>query len=384
MSSGIITGPLFDRGFIRPLVSAGSLLIIVGMLATSFASSYTQLFLAQGVCVGLGFGATYVPGLAAVSAAFTHKPQQRPIAIGISSVGSSLGGIVLPIMLRSLISRISFAWAVRALALTNLAAAFAIVAVLCRHPGRANRKGTSFFDKSALRDLAFLFFALSLFITYLPYYIPLTYITTFARTALNANQDYAGYLLAIVMAGGLLGRTLPFLPLRPRGLFKSARVLVCWTIVCALLFFAWIGVRSVAGFTAWCVAWGLASGALVVAPTSTLVHPALASRDEGVLGARMGIAWTAAALGELVGPPIFGAVADVETGYYLPGLVFGGCVMLLGAVCLCGGPMRAIRRYDREEADGVLATEDTLSSDATLEQTSRDGAVEENRSEKVG
>ena len=52
------------------------------------------------------------------------------------------------------------------------------------------------------------------------------------------------------------------------------------------------------------------------------------------------------ALGELVGPLIVGALVDTSKGYYLPGLVFGGCVITAGGLCMCAGPVRAIKNYD--------------------------------------
>ena len=150
MTPGIITGPLFDRGFICPLVSIGSFLIVLGMLVTSFVATYAELFLAQSICVGVGIGVIYVPCLAAVSAAFEHEPDRRPIAIGLASLGGSTGGVVLLIMLRSLMSHVGFAWAVRILAFTNLAAAFAVIGVLCWRPGHARRDGRRISDKTAL------------------------------------------------------------------------------------------------------------------------------------------------------------------------------------------------------------------------------------------
>ena len=77
-----------------------------------------------------------MPCLAAISAAFQSdsRSRQKPIALGIASLGISVGGVVFPIMLRKLVSHIGGAWAVRTLALVNLIAAFAIITASCRHP----------------------------------------------------------------------------------------------------------------------------------------------------------------------------------------------------------------------------------------------------------
>jgi len=85
---GVIVGPLFDRGYLRALVSSGCFLTVFGMMMTSLATSYWQVFLAQGICVGLGEGMSYVPVLAVIATHFTTK---RPIAIGLASLGSVVG-----------------------------------------------------------------------------------------------------------------------------------------------------------------------------------------------------------------------------------------------------------------------------------------------------
>ena len=105
MAFGIFTGPLYDRGYLRPLVVTGSFLTVSGLMITSISRSYYQLFLAQGFCIGLGMGFMYVPMLAAVSQQFTTK---RPIALGVCSTGAVFGGTIVPLMLRQLIPRIGF------------------------------------------------------------------------------------------------------------------------------------------------------------------------------------------------------------------------------------------------------------------------------------
>lgn len=50
---GILTGPIFDRGYVRHLIFSGTFLVVFGMMMTSVCKSYFQIFLAQGICVGL-------------------------------------------------------------------------------------------------------------------------------------------------------------------------------------------------------------------------------------------------------------------------------------------------------------------------------------------
>jgi MFS family permease len=78
-----------------------------------------QLFLAQGLGQGLGAGLIYIPALGITAHHFKRK---RSLAMGIVAAGSSLGGVIHPIMLNQLIyGRVGFAWGVRISAFFNLA-----------------------------------------------------------------------------------------------------------------------------------------------------------------------------------------------------------------------------------------------------------------------
>lgn len=66
----------------------GSFLVVLGLFMLSLSTAYYQIFLSQGVCVGIGGGLLYVPSLALVSKSF-HK--KRAIAMGIVTCGVGLG-----------------------------------------------------------------------------------------------------------------------------------------------------------------------------------------------------------------------------------------------------------------------------------------------------
>jgi MFS family permease len=85
---GALTGPIFDAGYFRSLLFTGSFLVVFGMMMTSIASNYWQIFLAQAICVGIGAGCLFVPTVALISTYFTSK---ITIATGIAASGSGIG-----------------------------------------------------------------------------------------------------------------------------------------------------------------------------------------------------------------------------------------------------------------------------------------------------
>lgn len=86
---GIVTGPVFDRGYFKLLVRAGSCLVLLGTIAQGLSSQYWQLMLAQGVCVGMGMGCLAVPSVAVASGWFTTR---LSLANGIIVSASGFGG----------------------------------------------------------------------------------------------------------------------------------------------------------------------------------------------------------------------------------------------------------------------------------------------------
>jgi MFS family permease len=85
--SGLVTGTLFDYGYLRPLLLWGSLLEVFGLMMTSFSTQYYQLFLAQGICVGLGGGMLYIPTIAAAATGIQQFRRAKFIGLIASATG---------------------------------------------------------------------------------------------------------------------------------------------------------------------------------------------------------------------------------------------------------------------------------------------------------
>ncbi len=84
----IITGPIYDAGYLHALISAGTFLAVLGMMLTSICKTYWQVVLAQGFMVGIGDGLLFLPSIAIISQYFSSR---KSLATGIASLGSSIG-----------------------------------------------------------------------------------------------------------------------------------------------------------------------------------------------------------------------------------------------------------------------------------------------------
>jgi MFS family permease len=88
ISTGVVAGPLFDRGYLLHLMALGHFMVIFGMMMVSLAVEYYQIMLAFGFCVGIGSGLLYVPAIALVNTTFSTK---RALAMGFVTCGASVG-----------------------------------------------------------------------------------------------------------------------------------------------------------------------------------------------------------------------------------------------------------------------------------------------------
>jgi MFS family permease len=120
--SNPVLGAAMDRHSIRRILMGGAVLLCVGYLALSFASSLIQVFLAYGIFLSL---ANAVMGPLSYSTLLPRWfVRRRAKAVGVTVLGYALGGLFLPPLFQLLID--SFGWRVT----MRLFAAFVIIVVL--------------------------------------------------------------------------------------------------------------------------------------------------------------------------------------------------------------------------------------------------------------
>lgn len=88
MFVGVLSGPLFDKGYLNILLVSGAVFMTVGLIATSFARHFYSIFLALGLCTGFGMGCLFVPSITIVS---TYFQKGRVVASGIAATGGGVG-----------------------------------------------------------------------------------------------------------------------------------------------------------------------------------------------------------------------------------------------------------------------------------------------------
>lgn len=323
---GVVAGPLYDAGYFRNLLFAGLFLIVLGQFMTSLCTSYWQVMLAQGITMGLGMGMTFLPSAAILGQYFARH---RALALGLSSVGSPVAGVVFPIMFSRLVPAVGFPWATRAIAFILLGmSAVPLAFMRTRVPPTTGSRRRAIIDRSALRDAPYLFFVTAGFFAFLALYVPFFYITVFATSHGVASDSFAPYLVTLLNAGSILGRIIPN-ALADR--WGSLNLLIVCVFSSFVLVFGWLGIRDLAGSVVYVFLYGAFSGGVVSLTPSVLVG---LSPDMGRVGARMGMSFMALSLAILVGTPIAGAILGEQEDPEWTGTILYSAFALLVATLL--------------------------------------------------
>lgn len=223
------------------------------------------------------------PPVAVVS---RHLPRHRGLALGLVISGSSLGGLVWPIVLQQLLyhTDLGFGWTMRIVGFIMMpllaAACLIVVEAPQERPQReiAARQGQEAHDKksparkktdfSILKKPEFGFLCSGLAIGYLGLFAPFFYVSSYA-VAKGVSPSMSFYLISILNAASLFGRVLPGILADRWGHFNFMVVALGTS---AIVGYCWTAATSLAGLVVWSLTYGFTSG---VGSTNLFIHAIL-------------------------------------------------------------------------------------------------------------
>ncbi len=325
---GAGAGMLADRYGPRVVCCAGMACIAGGLLATSFATSIAMVYAAYGVGIGVGVALVYTPAIACVQPWFTKR---RGLAAGLASAGIGAGTVAVPLLATIAIGAFDWREALRWLALGAGLVGIGAAWQLRRAPMAASRGSTASGAtlREALRSRQFQWLYFMAFCASPVMFIPFAHVSAAARDLRIGDAQAVG-LVGLIGIGSLVGR-FAIGALADR--LGRVRTLVLVQASMGASYLLWgvagAGVASslaspfapylaLAVFAVW---FGLSYGGIVS------LMPAICM---DLFGARavssiVGTLYTGAALGNLLGPVVAGAVFDRSASY---AAVIVGCVAL--------------------------------------------------------
>lgn len=294
------------------------------IMMTSLCKEYYQFILAQGILGGFSNGFLFTPSMSCVNHYFQKK---RGAALGAVAVGSSVGGVVIPIILQKCFySKIGFGWGVRILGFGMLA--FLTVASLLIKERLPPRKG-AFFAPKAFLDLSYVLIVAAIFLIFWAIFLPFFYISEYAVEKLHMSMSLAFYLLSIINGLSLVGRTF-FGFIGDKVGFLT--LLTGLAIINAIMIFCFSVTTSNAGIIVWSCFFGFTSGGIFSVFPAAVAHSA---PQPQLIGTYIGQMMAVTSLAALTGGPILGAL--IKSYGYLQATIFAGVVLLAAAACMAGG-----------------------------------------------
>jgi MFS family permease len=313
-------GMLADRFGPRIVCSAGMALIALGLMATSWATSLFAVYLSYGLLVGLGIALVYTPSIASVQPWFTTR---RGLAGGIASSGVGAGTLLVPVLVAMAIGPMPWREAMQVLALGVLVLGLLAAALLRRAPAApssgsgGSASGLSL--RETLRSPTFRWLYLATVLASPVMFIPFAHVSASARD-LGLGEAFAVGLVGLIGVGSLVGRFAIGLLADRLG---RAQTLVLMQLSMGASYVLWGAAGGQGLLVVFALWFGLSYGSIVS------LLPAICMDYFGgkSVASVVGTLYSGAALGNLLGPVLAGAVFD-HSGHYLGVMAVCGVLSL--------------------------------------------------------
>lgn len=356
--SGLTIAPLLNyivgKIGVHKVILCGLVLQFAGIMLASWSTKIWELFMTQGVLLGVGMSAVAVPNLIIMPQWFRKK---RSLAIGLSSAGSGLGGVALVLGLQHIIEIKDYHWALRTQAIVCIVAQ-GIALLLTRTRSSDIKPEYKIIDRVTL-NFGFLMDALWVTFTMFGYVVLLYNLADFT-ISLGYTSKQGSVVATMVSVGGFFIR-----PLVGRVCDRFGPVTVniyIHCIVAVLSWAMWIPARNYATAIAFAFMQGGLMGSVWV------VSATITTRIAGLrkMGSCMSTLWIFIGVSSTVSPivgivikssPPAGSTSD-PTQYEHPA-IFVGCAYLAAAICLfilrgwliARDELIQISKLDREEIE---------------------------------
>ncbi|PWW74953.1 MFS general substrate transporter [Tuber magnatum] len=321
---GPIVGKYYDAYGSRAILLLGTFLHVFGLIMTSISSKYWHFLVCQGVVSSIGASLIFYPALGDVSTWFF---QRRAFAFGIMTSGSSMGGVVLPILIQRLIPRVGYGWTMRITAFVILG--MMIVANLTLRSRLPPKGWTPLRLSDFLKHFKEPAYSMSIgaaFLFFFGMYLPFNYIVVSAKKN-GMSLSLANYLVSILNGTSIFGRILPGWLGDKLGRYNT---MILTTGASGILVLAlWLPTTGSLPTILFVCLYGFTTGAFISLAPACLAQIS----DIRDIGVRNGAMFSTVSIAALTGVPIGGALVDKYKGGFLGLQIFCGVVLVSSSIC---------------------------------------------------
>jgi len=319
---GPFVGYVYDNRGPRELLLVGSFLHVFGLMMASISNTYYQILLSQGICSPLGLNCIFNASVGTVATWFFKN---RGAAFGIMAAGSSLGGVIFPIMTNHLIDQVGFGWSMRIVAFLILGLLIiANLTIKSRLPPTPRSFEFMHFV-TPFKETPYWTLVVACFLFFMGLFLPINFIETEAL-ANGMSLSLAQYLIPILNAASIFGRVIPGILADKFGRYNLNFITSLLSGVFTLAL--WLPASGNAPIIVFAALYGFTSGAFVsLAPGQV----AQISKVEQI-GIRSGLLFAVLSIAGLVASPIAGAIVNSQNGSFTGAQIYAGVFLLAGAV----------------------------------------------------
>ena len=316
---GICVGPLFDRFGPRWILWIGSSSYIAMVFLLAECKEYWHFLLCLGFLGGSAGACLTTTSLAIVSHWFKIR---RGLAAGIAMIGSSFGGVVIPLILRATLPKYGYQWSIRILGFV-FTGCLVIGNILMkpRLPPSPEAKKQSIFSLRLFGDPRFSFLTVSVFGVEIVLFGALGILPTYASISTDFPPDTGFYLIAVMNGVSCFGRILPGYVSDIIGRFNVFMIMIAVTLLLMLVIWLPFGHTSLAALYLFVALFGFGTGSWMALTPACIGQ--LCEADN--FGRYYGTLYFVASLATLVCIPISGELVESVGPQVMVGFM---CVVL--------------------------------------------------------
>lgn len=203
---GFLVGLLGGRFSLKSMMYAGSLLMVVGLLAASFSTQAWHLMLTQGFIFGLGGAFAYNSLMMFIPMYFF---KYRGIATGVIFAGAGVFGLISPQLIDLSLRTIDWRWTLRIVALfclvLCLGSSFIIRPRYSPDAAARNRGTLKLRDFSFITNKRFLVMAGAVLFQGIGFFVPNLFIQPYALY-IGTTEQTSTIILSILNAASIFGQ----------------------------------------------------------------------------------------------------------------------------------------------------------------------------------
>lgn len=311
----ILVAPIFENYGSNVCMTISICLFTVGYMSLSESTELYQ-FILSSIAAGFGLAFTFGTCIGVLGHYFRRR---RAFCLGIGFSGGAIGGIIFPIIMRSLFSKIGFKWTIKVLGFVMIA--LLILGLVLMTDRRKEvlpslSPDDSFFKKtlgriklSAFKNKTFAALVVGNMCFSFSFQITLTYIVSYG-VAVGNSYHTATNLTVIMNATSIVGRSFGGYMADRYGRFNVLLVIGTLTIFCYLVL--WVPApisHTFAGLIVFSAVYGVALGSNISLAPSALGQISKASD----FSSNYGTSSVCTSLLNLAGIPIGGAIINGGT-----------------------------------------------------------------------